>query len=287
MTNETFHVTRVSATGRPESPPRAKKAFSNTIGCIVREHVRITSQDIRRLERTQHDLLFQKLFDRFVIPEADKERVRRKAESIMSTSLKTWRYDANKLIDADFETKIKTKWPKIELDQWEEFVAERRTEGFQQKSTKFKELRSKNKYDHRLGSGGYEGKEPAWDAEDAKKRAEGKPLPFEDITERRARNYVRARTSTDPETGAPVFHNPEVQQVSERLVSLYSMSFRTSFVHMSLAAYHKYTRPLLCRYNCPSNLKARRTLSKARGGTPISRRPWARRRKLGEFEASV
>lgn len=228
MTNETFVVTRVGITGAPASPYRAAKTFSNTCGCIVRDHVRITCPDYKSLTEAQKEVLFDKLWDRYVVPEGDKERVRRKADSIMSAALRTWRYDAKKLLTADFETKIKTKWPKIEREHWEQFVADKNSEAFEQKSQQGKELRAKNKWPHHLGSRGFPGKKPKWDKEDAALIAAGKPVPFPDIVQERARNYLRARSVPDPVTGSPAITDPELQEVAARLVksqpNLYSFN---------------------------------------------------------------
>ena len=166
----------------------------------------------------QKKVLFDKLWDKYAVPAADKGRVQKKADMIMSAALRTWRYEATKLLDADFETQIKAKWPKVELEHWEEFVADKKSEVFKEKSRQGKELRAKNKFPHHLGSRGVPGKRPIWAKEDAALIAAGKPIPFTDIEQERARIWMRAHTVSDPATGSPIITDPELQAVSGRLV---------------------------------------------------------------------
>jgi hypothetical protein len=46
---------------------------------------------------------------------------------------------------------------------------------------------------HRCGSGGYQGKQPTWDKEDAEMIHLGKENPWLKIADLQTRNYVRSR----------------------------------------------------------------------------------------------
>jgi hypothetical protein len=50
LTNDTFKITRIDDRGVPVSPYKKAKGFSNAIGCIVREGVKITCTDLRAEE---------------------------------------------------------------------------------------------------------------------------------------------------------------------------------------------------------------------------------------------
>jgi len=47
LTNDTFKITKIDGRGVPVSPLKHAKGFSNAVGCIVSETVKITCTDIR------------------------------------------------------------------------------------------------------------------------------------------------------------------------------------------------------------------------------------------------
>jgi hypothetical protein len=97
LTTNTYVITRVNQfTGAPISPQRAAKKWSNTCGCVVRENVRITCEDWGKLPDAEKAAAMTELFNRFVVPEADKELVTKHAGIVMGACLRTWRYVANK-----------------------------------------------------------------------------------------------------------------------------------------------------------------------------------------------
>ena len=130
-----------------------------------------------------------------------KRRVRHKALSMMSKALNTWRV-------AGVETCIKNKWPQIPHGEWLEFVEYHSDESFRKKSDLMKELRSKNKMNHKLGCRGYLGKRRVWEKEDKDAVDAGKPIPFSYLEAGRAKDFVRARAKLDKVTWEPVFKSP-------------------------------------------------------------------------------
>ncbi|XP_047051104.1 mucin-1-like [Lolium rigidum] len=67
LTDETFVITRVDGRGVPASPVKFSKGYSNAIGCIVRETVKITCTNLRSKEHENlRQRLLNKLFNRYI-----------------------------------------------------------------------------------------------------------------------------------------------------------------------------------------------------------------------------
>jgi hypothetical protein len=220
LTNDTFKITRIDGRGVPVSPVKNAKGFSNAIGCIVRETMKITCTDIRGKDKENlREMMFNRLFNRYIFANDEMQtKVRHKAVGTMTKALNTWRNTATKMKDKDFEEVIKKKWPQIEEEDWKKFVATQSGDDFTNKSSKGKKMREKNKLNHKLGSRGYLGKKVKWDKEDAAAIAAGKQPPFSYIEEGRGRDFVRARVSYDPVTGEPVFKSIKLVQVHDKLM---------------------------------------------------------------------
>jgi hypothetical protein len=220
LTNETFVITRVDDRGVPASPVKFAKGYSNAIGCIVRESVKITCKNLRaKVNDNLREKLFKRLFSRYVVPADDKERVKTKALGMMIKALNTWRTMANTMKEKDFQSVIKQKWPQIDEEDWKQFIASHTNDEFKHKSEWGKRMRSQNKFYHKLGSRGYLGKRPTWDKEDAALIAAGKEPPFSCIEPGRGRDFLRARASYDPVTGEPVFKHQKLVEVFDKLVT--------------------------------------------------------------------
>jgi len=218
LTNETFVITRVDGRGVPASPVKFSKGYSNAIGCIVRENVKITCTDLRAKEHENlRQRLFNRLFNRYVVPGDDKERVKAKALSMMIKALNTWRTTANAMKEKDFETVIKHKWPQIDEEDWKQFISSHTNDEFKQKSEWGKYMQLQNKFHHKLGSRGYLGKRSKWDKEDAALIAAGKEPCFSYIEPGRGKDFLRARASYDPVTGEPVFKHQKLVEVHDKL----------------------------------------------------------------------
>jgi hypothetical protein len=220
LTNDTYRITKIDGRGVPVSPLKHAKGFSNAIGCIVRETVKITCTDLRGKDKENlRELLFSRLFNRYTFENDEmKSQVQNKALGTMTKALNTWRNTANKMKDKDFEEVIKKKWPHIEEEDWKQFLASHSDDDFKKKSDWGKELREKNKLNHKLGTRGYLGKKPKWAKEDATAIAAGKEPPFSYIEEGRGRDFVRARASYDPVTGEPVFKSIKLVEVHDKLM---------------------------------------------------------------------
>ena len=224
LPTETYVITRVDQErGYPASPEKWAKKFNNVCGALVKEHVPISTRDWGSYNAEEKDTVLNQLLKIFRVPPQDEQLVRRAGSLTMANSLKNWRYMANKLyvqVDErpDFETVVKKRWEKIEQEQWDRFVAEHTTAEFLETSRRNKALRAKNVHPHSLGSRGYLKKIPDWEKEDAKRRAEGKAVPFEDIAEQRGRHWLLARAKKDAATGDLVL-TPELEGVHEKLVT--------------------------------------------------------------------
>ena len=235
LTNDTFKITKIDGRGVPVSPVKHAKGFSNAVGCIVRETVKITCMDIRGKDKENlREMLFNRLFNRYTFENDEMQRqVRHRALGMMTKALNTWRNTVNKMKDQDFEEVIKKKWPQIEEEDWKQFLASHSGDDFKNKSSLGKKMCEKNKLDHKLGSRGYLGKKGKWAKEDAAAIAAGKQPPFSYIEAGRGRDFVRARASYDPVTGEPIFKSIKLVQVHDKLmVSLKAFLFRIYFMFL-------------------------------------------------------
>jgi hypothetical protein len=142
LTNDTFKITRIDGRGVVVSPVKNAKGFSNAIGCIVRETVKITCTDIRGKDKENlREMLLNRLFNRYIFENAEMQtKVRHKALGTKTKALNTWKNMANKMKGKDFEEVIKKKWPQIEEEDWKQFVATQSGEGFTNMSYKGKKM---------------------------------------------------------------------------------------------------------------------------------------------------
>jgi hypothetical protein len=65
---------------------------------------------------------------------------------------------------------------------------------------------------HKLGSRGYLGKRKVWVKEDEAECKAGRDKPFSYLENGRAKDFVRARTSIDKQTGEPIFISDEARK---------------------------------------------------------------------------
>ena len=79
-------------------------------------------------------------------------------------------------------------------------------------------MREQNIGAHRLGSGGYRGKHPIWEKEDAELERLGKENPWLKIADLQLRHFVRARYYLDPVTKEFVTDDPDVKEFEKKLV---------------------------------------------------------------------
>ena len=106
------------------------------------------------------------------------KRVKHNALRMMTKALNKWRNMANSKKGEDFETYIKIRWPKIEKEDWQKFVAFHSGSLFKRKSEWGKGMRKKYKMNHKLGSRGYLGKRKVWTKENIAEEQDGRAEPF-------------------------------------------------------------------------------------------------------------
>ena len=81
-----------------------------------------------------------------------------RSEMMMSKALTTWQNMANKRKDKDFETDIKKRWPHIQEEDWQQFIATHSDDEVKKKCDCGKDMWMKNTMNHKLRSRGYIGK---------------------------------------------------------------------------------------------------------------------------------
>lgn len=217
-------VTAISADGVPIEPLHVARTYNTSIGLIVRQGVRITCKDLRSKDnKILMNALLDKLFCiykfEFEGAENMKKRIEDKAMSMMAKALRTWRNMAHRNKDKDFNTFVRIRWPKVQEEDWKQFIAYHSDPGYMKLSEWGKEMRKKNQMNHMLGSRGYAGKEKVWEKEDLAEVNAGRQKPFSYISRGRGRNFVRARAKISKETGQPIFSNPLVEELHDTLVS--------------------------------------------------------------------
>ena len=132
LTKYPFVIRRVNGVGAPVSPEKAASGYNNSIGVIVRETVNITCLNLRAKEQGSiREALFNKLFNRYCFnfhgvddqSVQRKKRVKHNALRMMAKALNTWQNMANSKRHEDFESYIKKRWPQIQENDWQRFVA--------------------------------------------------------------------------------------------------------------------------------------------------------------------
>ena len=137
----------------------------------------------------------------------------------MLQACKAWKNFKSTLVKNYVEKDLRPfhKYPFLE-EYWEDFVAKKKkTDDFRIESEAHRALQAKNTHPHRLGTTGYVGKILQWrDQDEQAIRWDASP-PFAGIPDERARNWIRARSST-MSSGAISFPNPADEEVSQHLV---------------------------------------------------------------------
>ena len=87
---------------------------------------------------------------------------------------------------------IKAKEPMLDQEEFEEFKLYLSTKEAKIWTKWWKDMPGRNIGNPRCGSGGYRGKKPIWDKEDAEYACLGKENPWEKITDEQTRFFVRS-----------------------------------------------------------------------------------------------
>ena len=80
----------------------------------------------------------------------------------------------------------------------------------------YRDLQARNLHPHRLGTGGYAGKQAEWDKEDEAAAESNTPQVLADIPVQRARNWARVKKNSDRTLSFP---NPDDQAMYQKIVS--------------------------------------------------------------------
>ena len=221
LSNVTEHFTEVTASGLPMMPEAVAKGYSMQLGCILRESVSINTKDIRSDgNKALRDILIQKLHQRYTFPQPFNKKVDSLAIQKMSTALSSWKFRVKKKIDKGLSwEKIKAKEPMLDKEEFDQFKSFLDSEEAKAWTKWGKQMRELNIGNHHCGSGGYRGKKPIWDKEDAEYARLGKENPWEKITDEQTRFFVRSRYYLDKKTGEFVTDDDAVKEFEKHLVS--------------------------------------------------------------------
>ena len=137
----------------------------------------------------------------------------------MSNALSSWKSRVKaKIAKGESWETISRQEPMIDEEEFNTFKAGLASEEARIWTQWGKNMRDLNIGNHKLGSGGYRGKQPIWDKEDA----ELERLVIENmwlkITDPQLRNFVRARYHWDPEAMEFVTDDPDVKEFEKELV---------------------------------------------------------------------
>jgi hypothetical protein len=206
-------IEEVAKDGQPIAPEDVKKKFVKACGVVVRDCIPITVREwhrpraagVRYVSVNGKEMLWKKLMVHFTLPapevdpeaeesneeelkEALEKKVKEWTLSKMAELFKIWK----KRLYTDFILQDKTPdfdhgYEKIR-DEWDEFVAYKKSEEAMEKSKINKANAAKKKYHHTMGPGGYAGSMAKWEKLEADLLAKGiTPEPLTWIE--RARNW--------------------------------------------------------------------------------------------------
>ncbi|KAK1669224.1 hypothetical protein QYE76_057383 [Lolium multiflorum] len=211
--------TEVSESGLPMEPSWVAKGYGMQLGCIVRETVSILTQDLRSKENEAiSQSLLQKLHQRYTFPEPFNKKVDSLALTKMSTALSSWKNRLKRKIEAgESWERISSKDPSISLEDFNAFKSYLQSDGVKKWTAWGKKMRDLNLGTHHCGSGGYRGKQPTWDKEDAEMVRLGKENPWHKIQDVQARNFVRSRYYLDWKTGEFITDHKDVRDFEKYL----------------------------------------------------------------------
>jgi inorganic triphosphatase YgiF len=219
-------------------PDSARKKFSMLCGIVARERVPITLQDWRKLGKVERDKVKNEIMKYFNITRAD-DKIRAELRAALMTACKAWKQWKYTLMTEFVErNKIPLKlflW--IGVETWCEFVKQKSSHEFVEKSKAARLLAQTYKNHHGMGTAGYAGSEPKWEKEDLAAQAAGLKKPFSDIHDKRARSCTRARAVCNKNTGfVPTLVRREDLEAYNKLVTYDSQKQACTFSGDALVA---------------------------------------------------
>jgi hypothetical protein len=185
----------VGVDGEPQAPDDVAKKFVKQCGVLVRDYIPITVQEWNRpsgsgvpyVGNIAKDKLFAKLMINFLLPRPDvnpdeeerakKEllpRVKKFALIKMAEAFKNWKKKLyNNFVKLDKTPNFNHGGYAKLRHQWADFVKNKTSEKSLERSRINKENAAKKVYHHNMGSAGYVGCMPKWDALEVKYIAVG------------------------------------------------------------------------------------------------------------------
>ena len=166
--------------------------------------------------RTQ---LLKKLHERYIFPDDGNKKVDKFAITKMNTTLTSWRGRVKAKIGKGLSWEaISAKESYIDREEFEALKVSLASPEAIKWTEWGKQIRALNLGNHHLGSGGYVGKKPIWDKEDAEIAKLGIENIWHKITDEQVRNFVRSRYYLNPGTGGFVTDYQEVKDFEKTLV---------------------------------------------------------------------
>ncbi|KAM0917192.1 hypothetical protein ACQ4PT_009630 [Festuca glaucescens] len=218
-------ITKISESGLPLEPADVAAGYGMQLGCIVRESMSINTKHLRSEANARLvENCLQKLHRRYTFPGdyntlSTSNKVNRLAIMKMSNALSSWRSRVkNKIQKGESWEQIKKGEPMLDEAEFEIFKAEMASDEAKAWTEWGQQMRDLNIGKHHLGSGGYRGKLPVWEKEDAELARLGKPNLWLKITDLQVRNFVRARYYLDKETMEFVTDDDDVNKFEKKLV---------------------------------------------------------------------
>lgn len=216
---EVYTITEVDDVGYPTAPTKAVKKFPTICGVLGRRNFTILKDHIDLVPQEEKEEAWRQFKESFRYPTEAEAGLKRQAIRKMGNCWKNFKttlvteYVLNPAQPEPFG-----KYPFITQPVWDEFHAAKSTKESRAKSQAYRDLQARNLHPHRLGTGGYAGKQAEWDKEDEAAAESNTPQVLADIPVQQARNWARARVKKNSD-GTLSFPNPEDQAVYQKIVS--------------------------------------------------------------------
>nr|ABA99341.1 transposon protein, putative, CACTA, En/Spm sub-class [Oryza sativa Japonica Group] len=215
---EVYTITEVDDVGYPTAPTKAVKKFPTICGVLGRRNFTILKDHIDLVPQEEKEEAWRQFKESFQYPTEADAGLKRQAIRKMGNCWKNFKttlvteYVLNPAQPEPFG-----KYPFITQAVWDEFHAAKSTKESRAKSQANRDLQARNLHPHRLGTGGYAGKQAEWDKEDEAAAESNTPQVLADIPVQRARNWARVKKNSDRTLSFP---NPEDQSVYQKIVEL-------------------------------------------------------------------
>jgi hypothetical protein len=212
----TYVITEVSSVGEPLQPRDNSAKFRTAVGAVVRDELNPAIKSWPEVPAGTKVYLWDKLQKNFKVPKGTERQVEHWAMKAMGEAFRRWRSRLNTEYAQKGLTPFK-QFGKITPGQWEQFLAQKTTEQAQTQSAKYKELAKKNVHPHRLGTGGYAGKEAHF--RKLEQEAIEKGTYTMDGVPVRGRNWTLARNE-QAVSSLDTFEKAETGEAAKKMVKL-------------------------------------------------------------------